>query len=87
MKIDLTKVSSKGQVVIPQEIRSRMGLSDGEVLIVSAQDDIIVLKKIENPIEEEDMKTLMEIKDAWKEIQSGQCKRMKEDEFLKEISQ
>ena len=51
------------------------------------QDNIIVLKKIENLIEEDDIKTLIEIKESWKEIQSGQCKKMKEGEFLKEISQ
>lgn len=86
MKIELTKISSKGQVVIPQIIRERTGLSEGETLAVTAEDKLIVLKKIDSPIEAEDLRTLNEIKEAWKEIAKGQYKKMSSDEFLKEIS-
>ena len=42
---DVTKVSSKGQVVIPKEIRERLGILPGEKIIVMTRDEEIVLKK------------------------------------------
>jgi len=86
MEIELTKISSKGQVVIPQEIREKLGLTEGETLVVSVKDGLIVLKKIEGALTEDDLNTLIEIKDAWQEIESGKCKKMKSDEVLREIS-
>ena len=41
-----TKVSSKGQVVIPANIRKAAGLKKGEKLLAIAIDDTVVLKKI-----------------------------------------
>lgn len=86
MNIELTKLSSKGQVVIPNNIRGQIGLKEGEILAVSAKDKMIILKKIENPIEENDLRIFSEIKKGWKEISDGKFKKMKSDEFLKEIS-
>lgn len=85
MKIELTKISSKGQVVIPQDIREKMNLEEGETLAVSMQNNLIVLKKMENPMEKEDLETLAEIKEAWKEIAEGKYRKMKSEDFLKEI--
>jgi AbrB family looped-hinge helix DNA binding protein len=45
--IDLTKVSEKGQVVIPKEIRDKMGFTNGSKLIVIASEDAVVLQRIE----------------------------------------
>jgi AbrB family looped-hinge helix DNA binding protein len=42
-------MSSKGQVVIPENVRKRMGLSPGQQFVVVAEDDVIVLKSIEVP--------------------------------------
>jgi AbrB family looped-hinge helix DNA binding protein len=86
MNIDITKMSSKGQVVIPGDIREKLGLSEGEILAVSFKENMIVLKKIENPTEEEDLRTFSEIKKSWKEILEGKFKKMKSEDFLKEIS-
>ena len=41
-----TKVSSKGQVVIPANVRKAASLKKGEKILVIAIDDTIVLKKI-----------------------------------------
>ena len=86
MKSELTKISSKGQVVIPLEVRKKMNVNEGEIFLVSAQDNLIVLKKVSNAIEEEDLRTLKEIEEAWKEIGEGKFRKMKSDDFLKEIS-
>ncbi|MFW6162271.1 MAG: AbrB/MazE/SpoVT family DNA-binding domain-containing protein [Planctomycetota bacterium] len=39
-----TKVSSKGQVVIPAEVRKRLGIRKGQHLIVETQGEAIVLR-------------------------------------------
>ena len=44
-----TKLSTKGQVVIPEEIRIRMGLQPGARFLVVADDDVVVLKAISVP--------------------------------------
>ena len=42
-QIDITKMSSKGQVVIPQELRK--DIADGDKLVVIRNQDQIILKK------------------------------------------
>lgn len=44
-----TKLSSKGQVVIPEEIREAMGLEAGVQFVVVYQGDSIMLKVISPP--------------------------------------
>jgi AbrB family looped-hinge helix DNA binding protein len=46
----IVKMSSKGQVVIPRELRDRLGLKAGDYLLVQLEDDEVKLRKIE-PIE------------------------------------
>ncbi len=45
--IDVTRVSDKGQVVIPKEIRDKLGFKEGTRLIVVATEDAVVLQRIE----------------------------------------
>lgn len=47
--IEITKMSSKGQVVIPQHVREELGLKEGEAFAVLGKDDTVVLTKIEVP--------------------------------------
>ena len=44
-----TKMSSKGQVVIPEEIRKKLGLEPGTQLVVVAGDGVVILKEITPP--------------------------------------
>ena len=44
-----TKLSSKGQVVIPEEIRDQMGLHVGDQFLVVAEKGVMILKMIEKP--------------------------------------
>jgi len=46
---EFTRASSKGQVVIPQDIREELGIKEGTPFAVAVQDRTIVLKKIELP--------------------------------------
>ncbi|QQG38763.1 MAG: AbrB/MazE/SpoVT family DNA-binding domain-containing protein [Candidatus Woesearchaeota archaeon] len=43
---DLTTISTKGQVVIPQHIREELSLEEGSQLVVSRMEDFVVLKKV-----------------------------------------
>jgi AbrB family looped-hinge helix DNA binding protein len=44
-----TKMSSKGQVVIPEEIRKKLGLKAGSQFIVVGDKDTLILKTITPP--------------------------------------
>ena len=44
-----TKMSSKGQVVIPEEIRRELGLDAGTQFIVVGEDDVVILKMVRAP--------------------------------------
>jgi AbrB family looped-hinge helix DNA binding protein len=44
-----TKMSSKGQVVIPEEIRKRLGLKAGAQFVVVAENDTVIMKAISPP--------------------------------------
>lgn len=44
-----TKMSSKGQVVIPDEIRKRMKLKTGAQFVVIGENDVVIFKTIAPP--------------------------------------
>ena len=48
-----TTLSSKGQVVIPEEIRVRLGLMAGTRFVVVAENDVVVFKVVHAPEEAE----------------------------------
>jgi len=58
--IDMTKVSDKGQVVIPKEIRDRLKFTEGSKLLVIATEDAVVLQRIETVAGKMRMKDILE---------------------------
>ncbi len=48
-KFEVTSMSSRGQVVIPLDIREQLGLKEGEKFFVVGEDDTILLKKMTLP--------------------------------------
>jgi AbrB family looped-hinge helix DNA binding protein len=44
----IIKVSSKGQVVIPKEVRKKLGVKGGEKLLVLTRDGVFCLEKLKN---------------------------------------
>lgn len=48
MTIEITKMTSKGQVVIPQVMREEKGIKAGERFLVYDLSDSIVLKRVKN---------------------------------------
>lgn len=47
--IATTRMSSKGQVVIPEEVRNRLGFDAGTQFIVMGANDFVILKSITPP--------------------------------------
>ena len=48
-EVATTTLSSKGQVVIPEEIRDRLGLKPGAQFVVIAERDVVIFKVVEPP--------------------------------------
>ena len=47
--LETTKLSSKGQVVLPLAIRRKLHLANGEKFAVMGEGDTVILKKIATP--------------------------------------
>ncbi len=58
-----TKLSSKGQVVIPEAIRVNLKLKTGDSFLVYGKDDTIVFKAAPEPVKEEFETIMAEAKD------------------------
>lgn len=52
-EVDTTRVSSRGQIVLPKEIRDRLGLHTGDILAVYGEGDTVVLKRLRTPSQKE----------------------------------
>ena len=48
-KAEITVVSEKGQVVIPQTIRKKLGIGPKTKLIIYGYQDAVIMKKLEVP--------------------------------------
>ncbi len=58
MEFEIIRMSSKGQVVIPQDIREEVKAEEGTIFIVTSNNDTIILKKMQKPSKEELIKDL-----------------------------
>ena len=58
MEVETIKMSSKGQVVIPKEIREEIRADEGTVFAVISNKDSVILKKIATPSKEDLIKEL-----------------------------
>jgi len=72
LEIATTKMSSKGQVVIPEEIRNRLGLKPGSKFVVFGDKDVVILKAISIPSIEEFDELIIE---ARKQARKAQLKK------------
>ncbi len=86
-EVTFTKASSKGQIVIPTKMRKRFGIKDGTVFAVAAQNDMIVLKKVEAGLSQADLKSLKLVEEAWQDIEEGRYRVQSKEAFLKELKE
>ncbi len=43
------RMSSKGQIVIPEDVREKLGLTAGAQFVVVGENDVVILKTITRP--------------------------------------
>ncbi len=82
---ELTKISSRGQVVIPRDVRNRLDIKEGSVMAVMTKGDMIVLKRLDSGIKAGDLRTLKLIEEAWEDIEKGRYKIYSREAFFKEL--
>ena len=82
---ELTRVSSKGQVVIPTEVRKKLKIKKGNVFAITTKKNMIVMKKLDTKIKAEDLKTLKLLEEAWEDIEKGRYEVYSKEAFFKEL--
>lgn len=50
MQVELTRISEKGQVVIPSSLRREMGIRKSDQFMIFGEAGTVILKKIEKPV-------------------------------------
>jgi len=79
--VSTTKMSSKGQVVIPENIRKQLNLKVGAQFVVVGEKDVVILKNISPPSLDEFGDLIAEARKNGK--QAGIRKRDISDAILK----
>ena len=85
MNIAITTMSSKGQVVIPVEMRA--GFHEGEKLLIIKNDHQLIMKKASELDKqmEEDIEFAKRTEEALKSYERGEFTSSSAEEFLKEL--
>lgn len=85
MDVAITKMSSKGQVVIPIEMRTDIG--EGDKILIIRNDGQLIMKKASNlDINlKEDLAFAKKTDEAWKRIEQGKGIKMDFDDFIDEM--
>ncbi len=84
-ELNITKMSSKGQVVIPLEMRK--DFHEGEKFIIIKAGNQLILKSLTAFDENiaDDLKFAKRTEEAWKSYERGEFKSMPINEFLQEL--
>jgi AbrB family looped-hinge helix DNA binding protein len=67
--MELTKISSKGQIVIPLKIRNELKIEEGSVIAIEQIKGMVVLKKI-------DMDLVKQFRDSLEDVKAGRIRRV-----------
>jgi AbrB family looped-hinge helix DNA binding protein len=68
--MEITKISSKGQIVIPSKIREKLGIVEGSMLVIEEMNNGIIMKKVDNDL-------VNQIKRSLEDIKHGRIKEWK----------
>jgi len=83
MSVEITKMTSRGQVVIPQDIREENNIKEGERFLVYDAGDSIVLKRIKNL---ESAKNIDEFEKVFSSMwKTAKARRIDKKDIAKEI--
>jgi len=67
--MEITKISSKGQIVIPQKIRVQLGITEGSTIAIDTTNEMVILKKV-------DVDLVNQFKEGLKDLKSGRVRRV-----------
>ena len=84
-EMQFTKASSKGQVVIPTRIRKKLDIREGSMFAVTADRDVVILKKVDSHLSAADLKSMRLVEEAWKDIEEGRYGVLSKEAFFKEL--
>jgi AbrB family looped-hinge helix DNA binding protein len=80
MELERT-VSEKGQVVIPEDIRRKLGLKPGSDVIFDIQDGMVIMKPKKSPEEIVEEFCNLPIKSKLKNLNAKKIKKILDEEY------
>ena len=85
MDVAITKMSSKGQIVIPSNLRK--GISVGDEFIIIKEKNKFILKKIVDLAKDlrHEIEFAQRVEKAWDSYEKGKFKSKSAKEFLEEL--
>lgn len=85
VSIDITRISSKGQIVIPTNMRGK--LKEGDEILIIKDENRFILKKAEDISKEmrEDLEFAKRTEEAIERIENGGGIKMNFDDFMEEM--
>ena len=85
VNINVIRISSKGQIVIPSNMRGN--LKEGDELLIIKDDERIILKKAENLTEKmkEDLEFARRTEEAYQRHEKGKFISMDAEDFFAEM--
>ena len=86
MDVGITRVSSKGQIVIPFFMRNN--LSEGEELLIIREGERYIIKRLDElkPALKDDILFAGKTEEAFSEYRKGSFKQKETDDFLDELA-
>lgn len=82
MSVATTKLSSRGQVVIPEKLRKELGLKPGDAFAVTRVDDKLLFEKVE-PMSVEEFDELLA--DIRREARKAGFKKKDLEDIIKQV--
>ncbi|MEW6328898.1 MAG: AbrB/MazE/SpoVT family DNA-binding domain-containing protein [Candidatus Micrarchaeota archaeon] len=88
MDVEIVRMSSRGQFVLPHSLRKRFGMRRGEKMIVVEENGTIVMRPVQRLKDslEDEIYLMQRAARAWEQIEKGKARKMGKDAFLKELS-
>ncbi len=89
MEIEISKMTERGQVTIPEEFRRELNLKAGEKIVFFKEDGRLFLEamsRVKNLEKlKEDLEFARRTEEAWRAYERGEFVSQDADEFLREL--
>ena len=88
MEIEITKMTSRGQVVIPQDIREKAKIREGERFFVYGSGDSIILKRVKTLEATKDIEDFDKVfKSMWKTAKERKISKKDVEKEIRAVRQ